>query len=71
MAPRKLAVGGFVMGSCSIAIWPSRFLVPVGCGLALSLALVKLGRAVALLLRPDPNRPEPEPAGDPAASPRA
>ena len=68
VAMGKLAVGEFIMGSYSIAIWPSRFLVPIGGGLVLALVLVKLGRAAVLLFRPDLDRPEPAAAGDPVAS---
>ena len=70
VATDKLAVGEFIMGSYSIAIWPSRFLVPVGGGLVLALVLVKLGRAAVLLFRADLDRPEPDAAGDPVASTR-
>ena len=67
VALKKYAVGEFIMGSYSIAIWPSRFLVPVGCGLALALVLVKLGRAAVLLFRADLDRPDEGPGGDPVA----
>ena len=53
VAVSKLKVGEFIMGSYPIVIWPTRFLVPVGCGLALLLVLVKLGRSAVLLLRPE------------------
>ncbi|MGB3556313.1 MAG: TRAP transporter small permease subunit [Jannaschia sp.] len=67
VAIKKYVVGEFIMGSYSIAIWPTRFLVPLGCGLALLLVLVKLGRAVFLLFRADLDRPDGPETGDPVA----
>lgn len=53
VAMKKYAVGEFIMGTYSIEIWQTRFLVPVGAGLALALVVTKLGRAVVFLFRAD------------------
>jgi TRAP-type C4-dicarboxylate transport system permease small subunit len=42
----KYEIGEFIMGTRPVVIWPTRFLVPFGCGL---LALVLLVKAVRLL----------------------
>jgi len=44
----KMLVGEFLTGVINLTIWPSRFLVPLGCGLiALALAAKVLGLARA------------------------
>ncbi|MDF1855728.1 TRAP transporter small permease subunit [Pseudooceanicola sp.] len=53
VALKKYKVGEYIMGSYSIAIWPTRFLIPIGCALLLALVLVKLVRAVVVLFRAD------------------
>lgn len=53
VAVKKYHVGEFIMGSYSISIWQSRFLVPIGCGLALALLILKLLRTIVLLFRAD------------------
>jgi TRAP-type C4-dicarboxylate transport system permease small subunit len=42
----KYEIGEFIMGTRPVVIWPTRFLVPLGCGL---LVLVLLLKAVRLL----------------------
>lgn len=64
VAMKKYNVGEFIMGSYPIVIWPTRFLVPLGCGLLLILLIVKLVRAVILLFRPDLDTTE-APADEP------
>lgn len=53
VAIKKFNVGEFIMGSYAVPIWPTRFLLPLGCCLALALVLVRIGRTVVLLARPD------------------
>ena len=48
---KKFNVGEFIMGSYAVPIWPTRFLLPLGCCLAL--ALMRIGRTVVLLAHPD------------------
>ena len=45
-AVRKYEVGEFVMGHANVTIWPSRFMLPIGCGLLVVLLLYKLWRDV-------------------------
>lgn len=62
VALRKMQVGEFIMGSYSVIIWPSRFLVPLGAALItllLALKLLRSGLAIA--------RPELDPEADAAA----
>ncbi|MFP6758198.1 MAG: hypothetical protein VCC99_08265, partial [Alphaproteobacteria bacterium] len=41
----KLAIGEYVIGQAMLTIWPTRFLVPLGCGLlVLALLVTALGR---------------------------
>jgi len=65
VAMKKYNVGEFIMGSYPIAIWPTRFIVPVGCALALALVLVKLGRTLIFLFRADLDTSD-DPAGVPS-----
>lgn len=53
VAIKKYNVGEFIMGSYSVSIWQSRFLVPIGCGLALALLVLKLLHAIFLLFNAD------------------
>ncbi|WP_176440924.1 TRAP transporter small permease subunit [Oceanicola sp. 22II-s10i] len=53
VALKKHKVGEFIMGSYPVVIWPTRYMVPIGCGLLLVLLVVKLYRAVVMLFRPD------------------
>ena len=53
VAIKKFNVGEFIMGSYAVPIWPTRFLLPLGCCLALALVLVRIGRTVVFLARPD------------------
>lgn len=53
VAIKKFNVGEFIMGSYAVPIWPTRFLLPLGCCLALALVLVRIGRTVVLLAHPD------------------
>lgn len=53
VAVKKYHVGEFIMGSYSISIWQSRFLVPIGCGLVLALLILKLLRTIVYLFRAD------------------
>ena len=53
VAMKKFKVGEFIMGSYPVPIWPTRFLVPLGCGLALALVLVKLLRTLIHIVKPD------------------
>ena len=50
---RKFEVGEFIMGTYPIIIWPSRFLVPLGCGLIAAFLVLRLVRAVIRLVRAD------------------
>jgi len=50
---KKFNVGEFIMGSYAVPIWPTRFLVLLGCALALALVLVRVVRSIILLWRPD------------------
>ena len=62
VAIKKFNVGEFIMGSYSVIIWPTRFLVPIGCGLLLALLVVKLVQSLILLFRSDlddPGNPNP------------
>ena len=52
-AVRKFEVGEFIMGTYPIIIWPSRFLVPLGCGLIAAFLVLRLVRAVIRLVRAD------------------
>ncbi|MEC9435590.1 MAG: TRAP transporter small permease [Pseudomonadota bacterium] len=52
-AVRKFNVGEFIMGTYPLLIWPSRFLVPVGCALIAALLVLRLVRAVIRLVRAD------------------
>lgn len=53
VAMKKFEVGEFLMGQYSLIIWPSRFLVPVGCGLIAVLLILRTVRSSILLARPD------------------
>ncbi len=53
VALKKYEVGEFLMGQYSLIIWPSRFLVPVGCGLIALLLALKAVRSAIHLARPD------------------
>jgi TRAP-type C4-dicarboxylate transport system permease small subunit len=53
VAVRKFLVGEFIMGSYSVIIWPSRFLVPAGGALITVLLLLKLVRSAVALVRAD------------------
>ncbi len=62
---RKFEVGEFIMGSYSLEIWPSRFLVPIGGGLMVALLALKLVRSLASIVRPELD-PEREGSGEAA-----
>ncbi|SEQ58929.1 TRAP transporter small permease subunit [Thalassovita taeanensis] len=53
VAVKKYHVGEFIMGSYSVPIWQSRFLVPIGCALVCALLILKLLRTALHLIRPD------------------
>lgn len=53
VAVRKFEVGEFIMGSYSVVVWPSRFLVPAGAALIALLLALKLARSLVALVRPD------------------
>ena len=65
VAIKKYNVGEFIMGSYAVPIWPTRFLVPLGCGLALALVSVRIARSLILLVRADLDHLDDRPA-DPA-----
>jgi len=50
---RKFQVGEFIMGSYSLIIWPSRFLVPIGAGLMVLLLALKFLLSALAIVRPD------------------
>lgn len=52
VAVRKFEVGEFIMGSYSVIIWPSRFLVPVGAALITAMLVLKLVRSALAIVRP-------------------
>lgn len=56
VAMKKFHVGEFIMGSYSISIWQSRFLVPIGCGLIFAVMLIKLLKSIVLLFNADIDR---------------
>lgn len=53
VAMEKFEVGEYLMGQYSLVIWPSRFLVPLGCGLIAALLILKTVRSAIQLARPD------------------
>lgn len=53
VAVEKFEVGEFIMGSYSVVIWPSRFLVPVGASIITAVLVLKLVRSAFALARPD------------------
>ncbi|SFI97651.1 TRAP transporter small permease subunit [Albimonas pacifica] len=63
VAVKKFEVGEFLMGQYSLIIWPSRFLVPLGCGLIAVLLALKTVRAAVHLARPDLDHEEPSAHG--------
>lgn len=44
VAVQKFEIGEFITGVAVLSIWPTRFLVPVGCGLIVLVLLVKTVR---------------------------
>ncbi len=44
VAIRKFEVGEFITGVAVLSIWPTRFLVPLGCGLIVLVLLIKAYR---------------------------
>ncbi|MGR3781167.1 MAG: TRAP transporter small permease subunit [Albimonas sp.] len=63
VAVKKFEVGEFLMGQYSLIIWPSRFLVPLGCGLIAVLLVLKTVRSAIRLARPDLDHEEPSAHG--------
>lgn len=56
VAMKKFHVGEFIMGSYSISIWQSRFLVPLGCGLVFAVFAIKLVKTIILLFNAEIDR---------------
>ena len=46
VALEKYAVGEFLTGVMALSIWPTRFLVPLGCGLIVLVLLIKAARRI-------------------------
>ena len=43
-AVAKLRIGEYAMGTVAVPIWPTRFMLPLGCGLITALLLYKAWR---------------------------
>lgn len=63
-AMKKFAVGEFLMGQYSLIIWPSRFVVPVGCALIAILLVLKFVRDAIRLANPDKDHDDSNLLGD-------
>ena len=46
VAVDKYQIGEFITGVATLSIWPTRFLVPLGCGLIVLVLLIKAARRV-------------------------